>query len=98
MVIAMDRESVMNAKKVSIAEAERSFTQLLREAERTQAAILVFRREQFAGVILLPDQYQRLERLQAYFEALRLSQQLAHLPASVAELVRKVRQELEGRT
>lgn len=87
----------MNVRKVSVAEGKRSFTQLLKEAERTQTAILVFRREQFAGAILPPNEYERLERLQAYFEALRLSEQLAHLPVNVAELVREARQELEER-
>jgi hypothetical protein len=47
-------EVVMNARKVSVAEGKRSFTQLLKEAERTQPAILVFRREQSAKAILLP--------------------------------------------
>lgn len=87
----------MNTKRVSVATGKRDFTQLLKEAEREQTAILIFRRSQFAGAILPPDEYERLERLQAYFEALRISRQLAHLDVSSAELAREARQDLEDR-
>jgi len=87
----------MNTKKVSVAEGKKFFTQLLKEAEEEQTAILIFRRGRFAGAILPPGEYERLERLQAFFEALYLSKQFAHLSVDVAQLVRESRQELEER-
>lgn len=87
----------MNTKKVAVAEGKKSFTQLLKEAEKERTVILIFRRGRFAGAILPPDEYERLERLEAYFEALQLSKQLARLPVSAAELARQARQELEDR-
>jgi PHD/YefM family antitoxin component YafN of YafNO toxin-antitoxin module len=90
-------EEVMITKSVSVAEGKKSFTRLLKEAEEKQTTILIFRRDQLAGAILSPDEYERLERLQAYFEALWLSKQLAHLQVSAAELAREARQALEDR-
>jgi hypothetical protein len=54
-------------------------------------------KEVFVGAILPPDEYERLGRLQAYFEALQLSKQLAHLQVSAVELAQEARQELEKR-
>lgn len=85
----------MNTRKVSVAEGKKSFTQLLRQVEEERTTVLIFRRDQFAGAILPPEEYERLERLQAYFEALQLSKQLAHLEVTAAELAREARQELE---
>lgn len=88
----------MNTKEVSVAEGKKSFTQLLKEVENEQTTVLIFRRRQLVGAILPPDEYERLERLQAYFEALRLSNQLSHLQISSEELTRESREELEGRS
>ncbi len=88
---------VINTKKVAVAEDKKSFTQLLKEAENEQTTILIFRRGRFAEAILPPDEYKRIERLVAYFEALQTSKQLARLPVSAAELAREARQELEDR-
>jgi len=93
----MDTGKTMNVKKVSVAEGKKSFTQLLRDVEGGQTTVLIFRRGRFAGAILSPDEYERFERIQAYFEALRLSKQLAHLRVSAAELAQAARQELEAR-
>lgn len=87
----------MNTKRVSVAEGKRSFTQLLKQVEDEGTAVLIFRRDQFAGALLPAEEYERLERLQAYFEALQLSNQLAHLGVSAAELAREAREELEER-
>ncbi|RMG52266.1 MAG: type II toxin-antitoxin system Phd/YefM family antitoxin [Acidobacteria bacterium] len=85
-------------KKVSVAEGKKAFTQLLREAEQDRVTILIFRRGELAGALLPPEEYERLERLQAYFEALRLSGQLADLPVNAAKLAHEARRELEKRT
>lgn len=87
----------MDTKRVSVAEGKKSFTQLLKEVEKGKTAILIYRRGQFVGALLPADEYQRFERLQGYFEALRLSRELAPLGVTAAELVRQSRQELEER-
>ena len=97
MTIVIDMRGAMHTKKVSVAEGKKSFTQLLRQVEKEQAAVLIFRRGRFVGAILPPDEYERLGRLQAYFEALQLSKQLAPLQLNAAELAQEARQELEER-
>ena len=47
----------MNTKKVSVAEGEKSFTQLLKQVEKEQTAIPIFRRDRFVGLILPPKEY-----------------------------------------
>ena len=87
----------MSTKKVSVAEGKKSFTQLLKEVEKEQTAILIHRRGAFVGALLSAGEYQRFERLQGYFEALRISKRLAPMGVTAAELVRESRQELEER-
>ncbi|MCS6903437.1 MAG: type II toxin-antitoxin system Phd/YefM family antitoxin [Candidatus Bipolaricaulota bacterium] len=89
----------MTAKRVSVAEGKRDFTQLLKEAREKQMPILIFneREDEFAGAILSPQEYERYEKLNACFEALRLSKKFEHLALNVPELVRRSRQELEER-
>lgn len=90
----------MDGKRVSVAEGKKGFTQLLKEAKEKDIPVLIFneRSGEFAGAILSPEEYERYERLRAYFEALRLSKKFAHLKIDVSELVRESRQELEERT
>lgn len=87
----------MDSKRVSVAEGKKEFTQLLKEAREKQMPILIFneRSAEFAGALLPPEEYERYERLRAYFEALRLSQKFAHLKLDLPELVRQAREELE---
>lgn len=87
----------MNAKTVSVAEGKKSFTQLLRQVEEENTAVLILRRGQPIGALLPADEYERLKRFQAYFEALEVSRRLAHLPISATELAEESRQELEER-
>ena len=86
-------------KRVSVAEGKRGFTRLLKEAKEKGIPILVFneRLDEFVGAILPPKEYERYERLCAYFEALRLSKKFAGLKIDAAELVREAREELEER-
>lgn len=90
----------MESRRVSVAEGKREFTQLLKEAQEKGIPILIIneRAHRLAGVILSPDEYERYEKLRAYFEALRLSQKYAHLKVDLPELVRQAREELEDRT
>ncbi len=89
----------MAAKRVSVAEGKRSFTQLLKEAREKHIPILIFneREDELAGAILSPREYERYEQLNAYFEALRLSKRFEHLDLDVPSLVRRSRRELEER-
>lgn len=84
-------------KRVSVAEAKREFTKLLREAEEKGQGIIVTRRGVPFMVILRYENYERLEQLRGYFEALRLSKKFADLGIHVDELVRESRKELEER-
>ena len=90
----------MSSKRVSVAEGKKEFTQLLREARDRQVPILVFneRLNKLAGAILSPEEYEKYERLRAYFEALRLSEKFAHLKLDLPQLVRQSHQELKERT
>lgn len=90
----------MSRDRVSVAEGKREFTRLLREAREKQVPILIFneRLDELAGAILSPEEYERYERLRAYFEALRLSEKLSHLKLNLPQLIRQSRQELEERT
>ncbi len=89
----------MTAKRVSVAEGKKDFTQLLKEAREKHVPILIFneREDEFAGAILSPQEYERYEQLNAYFEALRLSKKFEHLAMDIPEFVRRSRQELEER-
>lgn len=87
----------MKSKRVSVAEGKKSFTQLLRQVEKEKTAVLIFRRDRFVAALLPADAYEHLERLEAYFQALRLSKQLAHLQVNAAELAHQARRELEER-
>lgn len=89
----------MDGKRVSVAEGKKGFTQLLKEAREKHIPILVFneRLDEFVGAILSPEEYERYERLRAYFEALRLSKKFAHLKLDVGELLWESRKELEER-
>lgn len=49
------------------------------------------------GVMMSPTTYAHLQRVQAYFEMLRLSQSLADSGITAAELARLTREELEVR-
>ena len=89
----------MTTTRISIAEGKKSFTQLLKEAREKHIPILIFneREGKLAGAILSPEEYERYEQLNAYFEALRLSKKFEHLDLDVPSLVRRARRELEER-
>jgi len=87
---------VMKTRRVSVAEGKRSLTQLLREAEETDTAVLIYRRDRLAGVLVAPRVYERLARSGCYSVALRLSEELAHLEVNAADLAREARDELAG--
>lgn len=85
-------------RRVSVAEGKQSLPRLLREAEDEGATIMIYRRDQLAGAIVGPRAFERLMRLQAYVDALRLSAELCGLPVNAVELARVARQEVEARS
>jgi PHD/YefM family antitoxin component YafN of YafNO toxin-antitoxin module len=85
---------------VSVAEGKKDLSRLLREAAEARSPVLIFnkRKGKLAGALLSPEEYERYERLQGYFEALRLSRKFAPLDLDLAALVRASRAELDGRS
>ncbi len=85
--------------RVSVAEGKKDLSRLLREAT-ARSPILIFneRKGELAGALLSPSEYERYERLQGYFEALRLSRKFAPLELDLAALVQASRTELDGRS
>lgn len=86
--------------RVSVAEGKKDLSRLLREAAERRSPILIFneRKGELAGALLSPAEYERYERLQGYFEALRLSQKFSPLKLDLEALVKASRAELNERT
>ena len=81
--------------KVSIAEAKKGFSALLKRVQ--QEPVIVTRRGKPDAVILSFDEYERLRRLRAYSNMVRLSQELAEIGVTATELYEASRKELEKR-
>jgi prevent-host-death family protein len=79
---------------ISVAEARNQLSVLLRRAQKQPVTIT--RHGQPAGVLVSPEEYERLRRVQAYLDVLRLSQSLHDAPTA-GELLAASREELEGR-
>jgi len=86
------------SKQVSIAEAKRDLTKLLREAEEKQTEIVVTRRGEPFMVILRYEDYERLERLRGYLNMVRISEELKDSGISATEVYEESRRELEERS
>lgn len=82
------------SKQVSVAEAKRDLTKLLREAEEKQMEIVVTRRGVPFMAILRFEDY---ERLRAYLEMVRISEELKDSEISATEIYEESRRELEER-
>lgn len=87
----------MHFKRVSVAEGKQTLPRLLREVEKADTTILIYRRDELAGAIIGSLAFERLMRLQAYVDALRLSEQLSGLPVNAVDLARAARDEVEAR-
>jgi prevent-host-death family protein len=59
--------------------------------------ITITRRGKPVGVIVSPDEYERLRQVQAYLDMLQLSHALKDSGLSADELLRSSREELEAR-
>ncbi len=91
------RNSNEMRKHVSVAEAKRDLTKILREAQKKRMEIVVTRRGKPFMVILPYEDYERLERLRSYVSMVRISEQLKDAKISAAEIFEESRRELEER-
>ncbi|MEJ5199967.1 MAG: type II toxin-antitoxin system Phd/YefM family antitoxin [Anaerolineae bacterium] len=81
--------------KVSIAEAKSGLSDLLKRAH--SGPVIVTRRGQPDAVILPYDEYERLQRLWAYANMVRLARELRETGITATELYEESRKELEER-
>jgi prevent-host-death family protein len=80
---------------ISIAEAHNRLSRWLNKVE--DGPITITRRGKPVGVIISPEEYERLRRVQAYLQMLRLSQSLRDSGVTADELLQASREELEKR-
>ena len=80
---------------VPIAEAHNRLSALLKKVQKSP--IMLTRRGKPVGVILSPEEYDRLRQFEAYSQVVRISQSLRESGVSAPELHRASRDELEGR-
>ncbi len=80
---------------VPIAEAHNRLSALLKKVQK--GPIMLTRRGKPVGVLLSPEEYERLRQFEAYSQVVRLSQTLRESGTRAAELYRASRDELEGK-
>jgi len=84
------------AIRVSIAEAKSGFSAVLKRARKE--LVIVTRRGKPEVVILPFAEYERLQRLRAYSNMVRLSSELGEVGVTATELYEASRRELEERS
>jgi prevent-host-death family protein len=80
---------------ISIAEAHNRLSSLLKQVEK--GPIQITRRGKTVGVIIDPQEYERLRRVSAYLQLLDISHEVGESP-DADEIYRASRQELEERS
>jgi prevent-host-death family protein len=80
---------------VPIAEAHNRLSSLLKKVQKSP--ILLTRRGKAVGVLISPEEYERLHQFEAYNNVLRLSQTLRASGVTASELYCASRNELEDR-
>lgn len=81
---------------VPIAEAHNRLSALLKKVQK--GPIRLTRRGKPVGVILSPEEYDRLRQFEAFSQVVQLSRSLRESGVSAADLYRATRDELEGRS
>jgi prevent-host-death family protein len=81
---------------IPIAEAHNRLSALLKKVQKSP--IMLTRRGKPVGVLLSPEEYERLRQFEAYSQVVRLSHSLRESGVNAAELYRASRDELESRT
>ncbi len=79
---------------VPIAEAHNRLSALLKKVQKSP--VLLTRRGKAVGVLISPEEYERLRQFEAYNSVVRLSQALRESGVTASELYRASRDELEG--
>ncbi len=79
---------------ISIADAHNRLSALLKELDK--GPIHITRRGKPVGVIISPEEYDRLRQVQAFLQMIELSHQLRDQGLSATELYRTSRDELEN--
>ena len=82
------------AMEVSITEARKRLSQIL--AQSCRGPIRITSRGKPVGVIIDPEEYERLRQVQAYLKMIRISEELRESGLKATELFRASRRELEG--
>lgn len=82
---------------ISIAEAHNRLSHWLKQVEQGRV-VRITRRGKPIGVIIGPEEYERLSQIQAYLEMINISRVLRESDLSASELYRAGRDELEQRT
>ncbi len=80
---------------VPVAEAHNRLLALLKKVQK--GPIMLTRRGKPVGVILSPEEYDRLRQFEALSQVIHLSHSLRESGVSAADLYRTARDELEGR-
>lgn len=79
--------------EISVSDAKRDFTAILRKVQEGEAAIIT-RRGKPVGAVIGFQEYQELKKLRAYDAVLRLSKELADCGITAGELHELSRREL----
>ncbi len=82
-------------EQITVAEAHNRLSRWLKRIK--DGPITITRRGEPVGVIIAPDEYERLRRVQGYLQMTRLSQTLAERDVTAAGLFAASREELETR-
>ncbi len=85
------------SKQVSVAEAKRDLTKLLREAEERRTEIVVTRRGEPYMVIAPYADYERLSRVRAYLGLLAIAEKLQGSGLKASKIYEESRRQLEER-
>jgi prevent-host-death family protein len=80
---------------IPIAEAHNRLSALLKKVQKNP--ITLTRRGKAVGVLISPQEYERLRQFEAYNSVVRLSQSLRESGVNASELYRSSRDELDGR-
>lgn len=81
---------------ISIAEAHNRLSHWLKLVEKGKT-VRITKRGKPVGVMIHPDEYERLRQVQAYLEMISLSHTLRESSITASELYRAGREELEKR-
>ena len=81
-------------REMSVSEAKKGFTSILKSVEEGQTAIIT-RRGEPVGAMIGFEEFQNLRKLRAYKSVLDLSLELSDCGITAAELYQQSRRELE---